>query len=111
MSGGGYYDETVGPGLVYVVARTTVGPIENLGTARSMWEQRATKLCNGEFRELEIVEYVDEPLAPALPGIRYLISTRRGYALCATSPLSPEEAKLRLDEGARIATEPPASTR
>ena len=109
MTGGGYYVEEVGPGFFYVVARSTVGPVSNIGAARHMWENHAGEVCKSAFRELEIVEYVDESLPPVLPGLRYLVSTRKGYALCGASPLSLEGAMQRLDEVARIEASSPVA--
>ena len=109
MTGGGYYEEEVEAGLYYVVARSTVGLVKNPGAARSMWGKRAEIRCKGAYVELEVVEYAYEPLPPAQPGLSYLISTRKGYALCEGSPLSVDEAKRKLDEGARIESGVPVS--
>jgi hypothetical protein len=105
-TGGGFYDEEIRPQFFYVVAKTTVGPLSNAGAARGMWIERARRLCNGGFREIEVGAYADE----RAPG--YIVSVRRGYALCDTAALSIEQAQAVLDDGARItATSPPPQTR
>lgn len=110
MTGGGIYDEQVHAGLVYIVARSTVSPVANPAAARHMWEKRARKRCKGAFQELEITEYVDEALPSEAPGLRYLIATRKGYALCGWSPLTTEAALQTLDEGASVEPWSPVRT-
>ena len=97
MTGGGFYDEELTPGLHYIVAKTTVGPWANVSAARQMWIDRADRLCRAPYQELEPHELVEEP-RPGLRsfGMRYLVTVKKGYALCNWSGLSTEEVAKAL---------------
>ena len=92
MFGGGIGDTEVAPGVYRITARTNFAPYENFGGARSMWDERAEEVCTpGKYRAVRTWEYTQEE-APSILGIvRYIVSIKRGYAVCESSGLSDEE--------------------
>ncbi|NMG76966.1 hypothetical protein [Aromatoleum diolicum] len=101
MMGGGLFSEELQPGLHYVVSKSHVAPWTNHESVAQVWRDRAGQLCGkGGYRELQVVELVEEELAPMrvfVLSLPYLATIRKGYVLCAGSPLSEEAALRYLD--------------
>lgn len=92
LLGGGYYEATLQDGLHYIQAKTNFGPLTNTSGARRMWEGRARELCGASaFRELGGSDWSYED-RPGFVLVRYIITVREGFAVCADSGLSDEQA-------------------
>lgn len=101
MMGGGVYHEELRPGLHYIVVKSNVAPWKNQDAVAQQWRQEADRACAGErHQDLRIEDRVDEDLAPMnaiVIRLRYLVTVRKGYALCAAAGLSEESALRYLD--------------
>jgi hypothetical protein len=85
--GGGYYQQKVHDGIFQISVKTNWAPWTNTSTARSSWREHATALCGSDrFRELEITEGSYDQ------GLRQIVTTRDGYAVCESAKLSDEAA-------------------
>lgn len=101
--GGGVYRETLQEGLYYLVVKSNVAPWANRDAIAQQWRREADGLCgDGRHQDLRIEDLVDEEGArqALFISLPYLITVRRGYALCASSTLSVEKA-LRLIDARR----------
>ena len=91
--GGGYQVSKVRDGIFHISARTNWAPWVNTSGARSSWRDRAREACQSEkYRELEIAETSHDHLPPMGALLRYIVTTRTGYAVCDSANLSDEEA-------------------
>lgn len=101
MMGGGVYHEELGPGLHYIVVKSNVAPWPNPGAVAQQWREEADRACgSARHQDLRIEDRVDEELAPMnaiVIRLRYLVTVRKGYALCAASGLSDDGALRYLD--------------
>lgn len=98
--GGGIYREEIGPGLHYIVVKSNVAPWPNRDTVTGQWQAQARQLCGGAFRALRVEELVEEERAPMVVlgvSMPYLVTVRKGYALCGAAGLSDEDAERMLD--------------
>ena len=92
LLGGGYFESKVHDGVFQISVKTNWAPWVNASAARSSWRTRANELCGSEkFRELEVREGSYDQL-PAYGGLRYIITTRDGFAVCEAANLSDEAA-------------------
>ena len=93
LLGGGYRETKLRDGIYRISVKTNWSPWVNTSAARSSWRARAQHLCGSdEFRELEIYEdSYDE--RPPFGGLRYIITTRYGFAVCKSTGLSDEAAR------------------
>lgn len=101
--GGGVYREALQPGLHYIVVKSNVAPWTNRDAIAQQWQREADHLCGaGRHQDLRVEDLVDDEGARQawFVSVPYLITVRRGYALCASSALSAGEA-LRLIEARR----------
>lgn len=101
--GGGVYREALQPGLHYLVVKSNVAPWTYRDAIAQQWRREADRLCgDGRHQDLRVEDLVDDEGArPAwFVSVPQLITVRRGYALCASSALSVEEA-LRLIDARR----------
>jgi hypothetical protein len=98
--GGGVYREQVQPGLHYIVVKSNVAPWTNRDAVAAQWQQEAVRLCGGGHRALRVQDLVEEerePMSLAVLSLPYLITVRKGYALCETAQLSIDSAERILD--------------
>jgi len=98
--GGGVYREQLRPGLHWIVVKSNVAPWANRDTVVAQWQEEAGRLCAGGHRALRIEDLVEEEHAPMnLFGLSlpYLITVRKGYALCDSAGLSVEDAERIID--------------
>jgi len=87
LLGGGYYQQKVHDGIFLISVKTNWAPWTSTSTARSSWREHARALCGSErFRELEITEGSYDQ------GLRQIVTTRDGYAVCEKTDLSDEAA-------------------
>ena len=85
--GGGYYQQKVQDGVFQISVKTNWAPWTNTYMARGSWREHAKALCGSDrFRELEIVEGSYDQ------GLRQIVTTRDGYAVCDSAKLSDEAA-------------------
>jgi hypothetical protein len=101
--GGGVYRETVQPGLHYIVVKSNVAPWTNQDAIAQQWQREADRFCGaGRHQDLRVEDLVDDEGARHawFVSVPYLITVRRGYALCASASLSTEQA-LRLIDARR----------
>lgn len=101
--GGGVYREALQGGLYYIVVKSNVAPWTNRDSIAQQWHREADRLCgDGGHRDLRVEDLVDDEGSRQawFVSVPYLITVRRGYALCASSTLSAEEA-LRLIDARR----------
>jgi hypothetical protein len=91
--GGGVMHEELKPGLFLVRSQTNWAPWPNLGSARSAWEQEARTACKGKnWKEVNTKEGTRDTGLPSMGLLPYLVSEKRGYALCDDSQTSEAEA-------------------
>ena len=91
--GGGIQRQEVRPGFYLIEARTNFAPWSNYAGAERLWRRAAEALCsNARYQELAIRQAAVETARPALGILRYVVTSRKGYALCATSILTRAEA-------------------
>ena len=91
--GGGYFESKVHEGVFHISVKTNWAPFVNTPAARSSWQNRARELCGSEkYRELEIRESSYDQLRPFFGVLRYIVTTRDGYAVCESANLSDEVA-------------------
>lgn len=98
--GGGVYREQVRPGLHHIVVKSNVAPWTNRDTVAAQWQAEAHRLCGGGHRALRVEDLVEEEHAPMFVlgfSLPYLITVRRGYALCDSSGLAVEDAERIID--------------
>lgn len=98
--GGGVYREQVQPGLHRIVVKSNVAPWTNRDTVAAQWQEEAGRLCGGGHRAVRVEDLVEEEHAPMfLLGLSlpYLVTVRRGYALCDSAGLSVEAAERTID--------------
>ena len=92
LLGGGYFQSKVHDGIFQISVKTNWAPWVNTSAAQSSWRDRAKELCGSEkFRELEIREANYDQLPP-LGVLRYIVTTRDGFAVCESANLSDEAA-------------------
>ena len=90
--GGGYSVSKQREGIFYISSSTNWAPWVNSLGARSSWRARAGEACNsGKYKELESSESNHDHLPP-IGIVRYIVTTRTGYAVCDSSNLSEEAA-------------------
>jgi len=83
----------VKPGFFLIRSQTNWAPWSNLGSARSAWEDEATKACQRKpWKEIKIVEETRDTGLPSMGILPYLVSEKRGYALCQGAETSEEDA-------------------
>jgi len=91
--GGGYFESKVADGVYQISVKTNWAPWVNTSAARSSWESRARALCRSDkFRQLEIRESHYDHIQPMVAGLRYIVTTRDGYAVCESANLSDDAA-------------------
>ena len=91
--GGGIQRQEVRPGFYLVEAQTNFAPWSNFAGAERLWRHAAEAACGSDrYQELGIRQAVVETARPALGILRYVVTSRKGYALCATSTLTRAEA-------------------
>jgi hypothetical protein len=91
--GGGVMHEEVKPGFFLVRSQTNWAPWPNLGSARSAWAEEARKACQGKnWKEINTNEGTRDTGMPSMGILPYLVSEKRGYALCEGSETSEEQA-------------------
>jgi hypothetical protein len=98
--GGGVYRETLQPGLHWIVVRSNVAPWTNQHTVGVQWQAEAARLCGGGHRALRLEDRIAQehaPLSLVVVSLPYLITVRKGYALCDSSGLSVEQAERIID--------------
>jgi len=92
LLGGGYFHHQVHDGIFHVSVKTNWAPWVNTIAARNSWRERAAVLCGSDkFRELEISEGSYDQMQP-LGVLRYIVTTRDGYAVCERAKLSDDAA-------------------
>lgn len=92
LLGGGFFQSKVHEGIFQISVKTNWAPWVNTAAARSSWRDRAKELCGSEnFRELEIREG-DYDQLPPLGVLRYVVTTRDGFAVCESANLSDDAA-------------------
>jgi hypothetical protein len=92
LLGGGYLQSKIVDGIFQISVQTNWAPWVNTSAARSSWRDRAKELCGSErFRELEIREG-DYDQLPPLGVLRYIVTTRDGFAVCESANLSDDAA-------------------
>lgn len=90
--GGGYSVDVVDERLYFIEAKTNFAPWKNFSAARKMWNKHATEACGSDtFTELAIEEHSYN----TVPGVivRYIVSVKAGYALCADTAMSISDAE------------------
>lgn len=98
--GGGIYREELRPGLHYVVVKSNFTPWANRDTVASQWHEEAIRLCGGGYRALRVealVEEEHEPMFVLGVSVPYLVTVRKGYALCDSAGLAGENVERILD--------------
>lgn len=98
--GGGIYREQVKPGLNYIVVKSNVAPWANRDIVAGHWQEEAARLCGGGYRALRVEDLVEEEHEPMVifgVSLPYLVTVRKGYALCDSANLSGENAERILD--------------
>lgn len=93
--GGGVYREALQPGLHYIVVKSNVTPWTNQDAIAQQWQREADHLCGaGGHQDLRVEDLVDDegPRQAWFVSVPSRITVRRGYALCASSTLSAEQA-------------------
>lgn len=99
LFGGGVHSQEVKPGLFRIVASTNWTPWSNYSGARSLWAGVADKVCDeGKYREFGIQESARDTGLPSMGILKYITTTRSGYALCADASTSEEEANSFLGQ-------------
>lgn len=94
LLGGGYFTSKVNDGIFQISVKTNWAAWVNTSAARSAWRDRATELCGSEkFRELEIREGNYDPIPP-FGFLRYIVTTRDGYAICESANLTDDAALI-----------------
>lgn len=90
--GGGFLQSRIRDGIFQISVKTNWAPWVNTLSARSSWRDRAKELCGSDkFRELEITEGSYDQLPPFGP-LRYIVTTRDGFAVCDSANLSDDQA-------------------
>jgi hypothetical protein len=93
LFGGGYFQSKVHDGIFQISVKTNWAPWVNASAARSSWRDRAKELCGSEkFRELDIREANYDERPPLVLGLRYIVTTRDGFAVCESTNLSDDAA-------------------
>ena len=91
--GGGILKREVRPGFYLIEVQTNFAPWSNYAGAERLWRRSAETLCGkGRYQELGIRQSAVETARPALGILNYVVTSRKGYALCATSMLTRAEA-------------------
>ena len=90
--GGGFNDSQLRQGLFRIDAKSNLGIVADISSARLAWKLRAEQLCgSSEFQEFAVHEYsVDSHLR--YMGVTPKIAGRVGYALCASAGISAADA-------------------
>lgn len=92
LLGGGYFESKLHDGIFQISVKTNWAPWVNTLGARSSWQSRARELCGSDkFHELEVRESHYDQL-PAIGIVRYIVTTRDGFAVCESANLSDEAA-------------------
>jgi hypothetical protein len=92
LLGGGFKDQEVGHGLFGIMVKSNVSLWRTSDAVHETWMKRADELCGGKsYVELASQDSEDE-LQPTSGAIRDVTTTRIGFALCAYSELSQEQA-------------------
>lgn len=90
--GGGFFQSKIRDGIFQISVKTNWAPWVNTTAARSSWRDRAKELCGSDkFRELEITEGSYDQLPP-FGLLRYIVTTRDGFAVCDSADLSDDHA-------------------
>lgn len=90
--GGGYYEDAIQNGVIYIQAKTNAAPLINTSGAHRLWRHRAERFCgSGDFRELGMGNWHYESVPPTL-FVPHIVTVQEGFAVCANSGLSNEEA-------------------
>jgi hypothetical protein len=89
--GGGFTESKIADGIYQIYVRTNWAPWENQTAARNDWRARAERMCgSGKFREVEVRESSYDRIQP-MGVLRYIVTTRDGYAVCETVTLSDDQ--------------------
>lgn len=98
---GGVYREALRPGLHYVFVKSNVAPWTDREAVVRKWRDEADRLCGDAGHEdLRVEDRVEEEMPPMnaiVFRLPYLVSIRKGYALCASAGLSAQEALRIID--------------
>jgi hypothetical protein len=90
--GGGYSVSKLRDGIYYISSSTNWAPWVNMSGATRSWRDRARENCGSDkYAELEISESSHDHLPP-IGMVRYIVTTRTGYAVCESANLSNEAA-------------------
>lgn len=103
--GGGFIDETVGPGLYLIKGFSNTSPIATPDSAAKTFEYRAQQLCPNGYTEVRAVSDAYASMTPgalvpvpnanlAVPGPKAVITSKIGHVLCVDSPLTLYEARM-----------------
>lgn len=90
--GGGYHVSESDGGGYRIYTKSNASPWTNFGSVRDTWENLAEEKCGDSgYTELDVDEYSYE-LQPAMWGmLKYLISVKRGIAVCNTTSVNATE--------------------
>lgn len=98
---GGVYREALRPGLHYLFVKSNAAPWTDRAAVIRKWRDEADRLCGaGRHEDLRMEDLVEEEMPPMdaiVFRLPYRVSIRKGYALCATAGLSPQEALGLID--------------
>jgi hypothetical protein len=97
--GGGVNHRQVAPGLYWVEARTNFKPWSNYSGASRMWRRVASDLCGkSTYEELNIEEAAEETAPAVMGALKYIVTSRKGYALCGTAHMGKNEAAALMEK-------------
>ena len=98
--GGGVEHIEVKPGLYSITAQTNWAPWSNYPAAQRAWRNAADALCGkGKYQELGISQAAKDTGMPHfLRAAAYIVTERRGYALCNDSQITFADAAVLIDK-------------
>ena len=98
--GGGVQHIEVKPGLYSITAQTNWAPWSNYPAAQRAWRKAADALCGkGKYQELGISQAAKDTGMPHfLRAAAYIVTERRGYALCNDSQITFADAAVLIDK-------------
>jgi len=98
--GGGDNTQEMLPGLIYIDARTNLGPV-NYGAVRRQWQELAEQACGkAPYKELRITETARLAEQGQVNNLTltYHTTERWGYALCLDGRTSEADAEAYLEK-------------
>lgn len=94
--GGGYYEDPVRDGVVYIQAKTNFAPYVNSAGAHRLWRERAEHYCgSSDFQELGMSGWHYKS-GPSFLFVPYIIAVQEGFAVCGRSGLSVDAAEAAI---------------